>query len=125
MSLAIRSLAPATDTAQSGRGPNPEAVFQIVERVMREGDVRRGRAGADLGPDDARALLRSWLVSMNLGIDEETLLKLLQEGELSHPDLCRRARRIHERKLAQAVHEIVADPRGHRARSRPPRHRAV
>jgi glycosyltransferase involved in cell wall biosynthesis/predicted metal-dependent phosphoesterase TrpH len=112
MALAIRSLAPDTDTdtAQSGRGPNPEAVFQIVERVMREGDVRRGRAGADLGPDDARALLRSWLVSMNLGIDEATLLKLLQEGELSHPDLCRRARRIHERKLAQAVHEIVADP---------------
>ncbi|HEU0316437.1 MAG TPA: glycosyltransferase, partial [Solirubrobacteraceae bacterium] len=43
-------------------------------------------------------------------LDEETLLELLQEGELSHPDLCRRARRIHERKLAQAVHEIVADP---------------
>ena len=81
---------------------------------MREGDVRRGRAGTDLGPDDARALLRAWLVSMDIDpthpIDEATLLELLQEGELSHPDLCRRARRIHERKLAQAVHEIVADP---------------
>jgi glycosyltransferase involved in cell wall biosynthesis/predicted metal-dependent phosphoesterase TrpH len=106
MSLAIRSLAPSQDTGR----PNPAAVLQIVERVMREGDVRRGRAGTDLGPDDARALLRSWLVSMDLGIDEATLLELLQEGELSHPDLCRRARRIHERKLAQAVHEIVADP---------------
>ncbi|HEX3977292.1 MAG TPA: glycosyltransferase [Solirubrobacteraceae bacterium] len=110
MSLAIRSLAPSQDTRQGGRGPNPMAVLQIVERVMREGDVRRGRAGTDLGPDDARALLRSWLLSMDLAIDEETLLALLQEGELSHPDLCRRARRIHERKLAQAVHEIVADP---------------
>ncbi|MFZ1994250.1 MAG: glycosyltransferase, partial [Solirubrobacteraceae bacterium] len=106
MSLAIRSLAPSQD----GRAPDPRAVLQIVERVMREGDVRRGRAGTDLGPDDARALLRSWLVSMNLGIDEETLLELLQEGELSHPDLCRRARRIHERKLAEAVQEVVADP---------------
>ena len=110
MSLAIRSLAPSQDTGR----PNPAAVLQIVERVMREGDVRRGRAGTDLGPDDARALLRAWLVSMDIDpthpIDEATLLELLQEGELSHPDLCRRARRIHERKLAQAVHEIVADP---------------
>ena len=68
----------------------------------------------DLGPDDARALLRAWLASMDTDpahpLDEETLLELLQEGELSHPDLCRRARRIHERKLAQAVQEIVADP---------------
>jgi glycosyltransferase involved in cell wall biosynthesis/predicted metal-dependent phosphoesterase TrpH len=106
MSLAIRSLAPS----EAATRPNPEAVLQIVERVLREGDVRRGGAGTDLGPDDARALLRSWLASMNLGIDEATLLELLQEGELSHPDLCRRARRIHERKLAQAVQEIVADP---------------
>jgi glycosyltransferase involved in cell wall biosynthesis len=33
---------------------------------------------------------------------------LLQEGELSHPDLYRRARRIHERKLAGAVDHIVS-----------------
>jgi glycosyltransferase involved in cell wall biosynthesis/predicted metal-dependent phosphoesterase TrpH len=111
MSLAIRSLAPS-DGTEDGRGPNPEAVLQIVERVMREGDVRRGRAGTDLGPDDARALLRAWLTSMDLAIDEQTLLELLQEGELSHPDLCRRARRIHERKLAQAVQAIAADPAG-------------
>jgi glycosyltransferase involved in cell wall biosynthesis len=77
---------------------------------MREGDARRGRVGADLGPDDARALLRSWLSAMDLGIDETTLLELLQEGELSHADLARRARRIHERKLAAAVNDIVGDP---------------
>ena len=57
MALAIRSL---------GRGagaqrPDPTAVLKIVERVMREGDVRHGSVGADLGPEDARALLRSWL----------------------------------------------------------------
>jgi glycosyltransferase involved in cell wall biosynthesis/predicted metal-dependent phosphoesterase TrpH len=106
MALAIRSLGQCSDAQR----PNPEAVLGIVERVMREGDARHGLASADLGPDDARALLRSWLDAMSLGIDEATLLELLQEGELSHPDLQRRARRIHERKLADAVHEIVADP---------------
>jgi glycosyltransferase involved in cell wall biosynthesis/predicted metal-dependent phosphoesterase TrpH len=109
MALAIRSLGRSSD-AQGGQGPRPEAVLGIVERVMREGDARHGLAGTDLGPDDARALLRSWLDAMSLGIDEATLLELLQEGELSHPDLLRRARRIHERKLAHAVREIVADP---------------
>jgi glycosyltransferase involved in cell wall biosynthesis/predicted metal-dependent phosphoesterase TrpH len=103
MALAIRSL---------GRGdgperPTPEAVLKIVERVMREGDVRTGHAGADLGPDDARALLRSWLTGMELQFDEQELLRRLQDGQLGHPDLYRRARRIHERKLAGAVDEIV------------------
>jgi glycosyltransferase involved in cell wall biosynthesis len=74
---------------------------------MREGDVRGGQAGADLGPEDARALLRSWLASMHLGLDESELLALLQRGELSHPDLYRRAKRIHEHNLADAVQEIV------------------
>jgi glycosyltransferase involved in cell wall biosynthesis/predicted metal-dependent phosphoesterase TrpH len=110
MALAIRSLEPGDD---AGR-PDPGAVLRIVERVMREGDVRRGRAGTDLGPNDARALLRSWLTAMDTDpthrLDEETLLELLQAGELSHPDLRRRALRIHERKLAQAVHAMVADP---------------
>jgi glycosyltransferase involved in cell wall biosynthesis/predicted metal-dependent phosphoesterase TrpH len=103
MALAIRSL---------GRGdgperPTPEAVLKIVERVMREGDVRTGHAGADLGPDDARALLRCWLTGMELQFDEQELLRRLQDGQLGHPDLYRRARRIHERKLAGAVSEIV------------------
>jgi glycosyltransferase involved in cell wall biosynthesis/predicted metal-dependent phosphoesterase TrpH len=103
MALAIRSL---------GRGdgperPTPEAVLKIVERVMREGDVRTGHAGADLGPDDARALLRSWLTGMELQFDEQELLRRLQDGQLGHPDLFRRARRIHERKLAGAVSELV------------------
>jgi glycosyltransferase involved in cell wall biosynthesis/predicted metal-dependent phosphoesterase TrpH len=106
MALAIRSLGQTADAQR----PNPQAVLGIVERVMREGDARHGLAGADLGPDDARALLRSWLDAMSLGIDESTLLELLQEGEISHPDLLRRARRIHERKLAAAVHGLVSEP---------------
>jgi glycosyltransferase involved in cell wall biosynthesis len=45
---------------------------------------------------------------MDLDLDENDLLRLLQDGELSHPDLYRRARRIHERKLAAAVTDVVA-----------------
>ncbi len=103
MALAIRSLGRGEGAAR----PDPVAVLKIVERVMREGDVREGTVGADLGPDDARALLRAWLEGMDLDIDEANLLELLQEGELSHPDLYRRARRIHERKLAAAIDQIV------------------
>ena len=89
--------------------PNPAAVLKIVERVIREGDVRSGQVGTDLGPEDARALLRSWLESMDLRFDEQRLLELLQDGELAHPDLFRRARRIHERKLAGAVNQLVSE----------------
>jgi len=116
IALAIRSLGPDSDPGRSAPGPNPLAVLQIVERVMREGDARRGRVSADLGPDDGRALLRAWLAAMDTDpahpIDEATLLALLQQGELSHPDLGRRARRIHERKLAEAVSGLTADPGG-------------
>jgi glycosyltransferase involved in cell wall biosynthesis/predicted metal-dependent phosphoesterase TrpH len=104
MALAIRALGSGTGATR----PDPLAVLKIVERVMREGEVRHGSVGGDLGPDDALALLRAWLLAMDLEVDERALLTLLQEGELSHPDLFRRARRIHERKLAAAVSEIVA-----------------
>jgi glycosyltransferase involved in cell wall biosynthesis/predicted metal-dependent phosphoesterase TrpH len=108
MGLAIRA---------HGRGhgagrPDPGSVLKIVERVMREGDVRHGTVASDLGPESARALLRAWLTAMDLDIDESVLLEMLQDGELSHPDLYRRARRIHERKLADAVQEIVAMTEG-------------
>jgi glycosyltransferase involved in cell wall biosynthesis/predicted metal-dependent phosphoesterase TrpH len=103
MALAIRSLgsgdaAPAT----------PAAVLEIVERLMREGDTRSGQVGADLCDEDALALLRGWLDAMALGIDEATLLRMLQDGELSHADLQRRARRIHERRLGKAVGDAVS-----------------
>ncbi len=100
MALAIRSLGDRTDLAAA---PDPMAVMAIVERVMGEGDVRHGSVSSDLGPADGRALLRAWLEAMDLQIDEDELLLRLQSGELSHPDLQRRARRLHERKLAGAV----------------------
>jgi glycosyltransferase involved in cell wall biosynthesis/predicted metal-dependent phosphoesterase TrpH len=103
MALAIRALGRSGEAGP----PDPAAVLKMVERVVNEGDVRSGTAQADLGPRDAVALLRAWLVSMDLAHDERQLLSALREGELSHPDLERRARRIHERRLAEAVHWAI------------------
>jgi glycosyltransferase involved in cell wall biosynthesis/predicted metal-dependent phosphoesterase TrpH len=105
MALAIRSLGRGDERVAS---PDPAAVLKIINRVMREGDVRRGPVGTDLGPEDAVALLRAWLVAMDLDVDESQLLTALQDGDLSHPDLSRRARRIHERRLASAIDGVVA-----------------
>src|SRR5918992_243528 len=70
--------------------------------------VRAGRVGAfgDLGPRDARAVLRAWLESVELDVDEQVLLAQLQADGFSHAALERRARRCHERKLAAAVAEV-------------------
>jgi glycosyltransferase involved in cell wall biosynthesis/predicted metal-dependent phosphoesterase TrpH len=106
MALAIRSL---SDGDGPTGPPDPSAVLAIVERVMCEGDARRGEVGSDLGPEDGRALLRAWLDTMDLHIDEDELLARLQDGRLSHPDLQRRARRLHERQLAGAVSELTQD----------------
>jgi glycosyltransferase involved in cell wall biosynthesis/predicted metal-dependent phosphoesterase TrpH len=104
MALAIRSLGDGEAPAR----PDPARVLQIVERVMKEGDARHGNAGTELEAQDALALLRAWLLSMDLDVDEHKLLHQLQEGELGHANLDRRARRVHERKLAATVHETVA-----------------
>jgi glycosyltransferase involved in cell wall biosynthesis/predicted metal-dependent phosphoesterase TrpH len=104
MALAVRSLGDADGPAQP---PDPIAVLAIVERVMCEGDARHGQVGSDLGPEDGRALLRAWLQTMELNITEDELLARLQDGRLSHPDLERRARRLHERQLAAAVSELA------------------
>lgn len=101
--LAIRSLGRGERDHRS----SPAAVLRIVERVMREGDVRSGQRSGDLGPDDARALRRGWLAGMDLTLDEYELLARLQDGRLGHPDLMRRARCIHERKLSAAVGEVM------------------
>ncbi len=105
LSLAIRALG---HERSAGR-PDPSAVLKIIQRVMSEGDVRQGSVAGDLGPQDALALLRAWLCSMGLEVDERKLITYLQDGELGHADLERRARRIHERELAAIVNTSVAD----------------
>jgi glycosyltransferase involved in cell wall biosynthesis/predicted metal-dependent phosphoesterase TrpH len=104
MALAVRSLG----RGDSSEAPDPLAVLSMVERVMREGDARRGAIGADLGPDDARAVLRAWLDAVDLDMDERELIAHLQGDDFTHADLFRRARRTHERKLASAVDDVIA-----------------
>jgi glycosyltransferase involved in cell wall biosynthesis/predicted metal-dependent phosphoesterase TrpH len=104
MALAIRALG---DRAVD-RKADPEAVLKIVERLLSEGDMRSGAVADDLGPEDALALLRSWLASMDLEVDERKLIARLQDGDLGHHDLFRRARRIHERELGRVVNETMA-----------------
>jgi glycosyltransferase involved in cell wall biosynthesis/predicted metal-dependent phosphoesterase TrpH len=103
MAIAVRALGRGTETAP----PNPAAVLRMVERLLGEGDVRRGAIGADLGPEDARALLRAWLVAVELDLPEGDLIAHMQADGFSHSDLFRRARRCHERKLAGAVETIL------------------
>jgi glycosyltransferase involved in cell wall biosynthesis/predicted metal-dependent phosphoesterase TrpH len=93
---------------EAARAPRPEQVLTMVERVMREGDARRGAIGADLGPEDARALLRAWLDAVELDFGEAELVAYLQAEDFSHADLFRRAQRKHERKLQRAVDDALA-----------------
>ncbi|MEA2356453.1 MAG: hypothetical protein QOD61_2582 [Solirubrobacteraceae bacterium] len=104
MALAIRTVGRGDGNA----GSDPRAVLRIVERLLREGDARSGATHADLGPEDARGLLRAWLVGVELDVSAETdLLAILQGDDFSHADLARRARRLHERKLAGTVDTVL------------------
>ena len=102
LGLAARVL--ATDGA---RTPDPMTVLKMIERVVSEGDARRGALATDLGPDDARALLRAWLDAAGLELREDELLAYLQADGFSHADLYRRARRAHERRLRAVVDQAV------------------
>jgi len=103
MALATRSLCPPNGDA--GGGVDPGAVMKMAERVVSQGAVREGKVAADIGPDDARALLEAWLDSVGLGLRGRDLIAHLQDAEFSHADLYRRARRIHDRRLRHAVAE--------------------
>jgi glycosyltransferase involved in cell wall biosynthesis/predicted metal-dependent phosphoesterase TrpH len=102
MALASRTLLAEDETA-GGEGPNPAAVLKMAERVIREGAAGQGKVAADVGPDDARCLLEAWLSGMGLELRDRELIAFLQEDGFSHADLYRRARRIHDRRLRDAV----------------------
>jgi glycosyltransferase involved in cell wall biosynthesis/predicted metal-dependent phosphoesterase TrpH len=103
--LAVRALGPS---AAADAGPDPRAVFTMVERVLRQGDARTGPIAADLGPADARALLRAWLDSLDLRMSGHELLAWMQNDGFSHSALFRQARRGHERRLREAIAAVVA-----------------
>jgi glycosyltransferase involved in cell wall biosynthesis len=104
MALAVR----VHGCPDGAAAPDPRAVLRMVQRVMAEGDVRAGAIGADLGPQDACALLRTWLRAIDVPLDDAELLAMLQDETFSHAALYRRARRAHERGLAHAVDQAVA-----------------
>jgi glycosyltransferase involved in cell wall biosynthesis/predicted metal-dependent phosphoesterase TrpH len=104
MALAIR----VHGCPGGGAAPDPRAVLRMVQRVMSEGDARAGAIGADLGPQDACALLRTWLQAIDVPLDAAELLAMLQDETFSHAALYRRARRAHERGLARAVEDALA-----------------
>jgi glycosyltransferase involved in cell wall biosynthesis/predicted metal-dependent phosphoesterase TrpH len=98
MALAVRSLGRDGDDAP----PDPSAVMRMIERIVTKDEAE----GGDLGPRDARAVLRAWLEAVELDPDERVLLGHLQADGFSHAALERRARRCHERKLAAAVAQV-------------------
>ena len=103
MAIAVRTLGADAATGK----PDPASIMKMVERVMREGNARAGVTGADLGPDDARNLLRAWLDALDLDMTADELLAWMQSDEFSHADLFRIARRRHERTLGKAVDDAV------------------
>ena len=88
--------------------PDPGVVLKIAQRVVGQGAAREGAIAADIGPDDAHALLDSWLRSIGIELRGRALIDHLQSEEFSHADLYRRARRIHDRRLRGAVGEGAA-----------------
>ncbi|HWI21504.1 MAG TPA: glycosyltransferase [Baekduia sp.] len=103
MALAIRSLAGVTADC----AVEPGQVFKMASRLMSEGDTRVGDDAGDLTPADGKALLNAWIEAAELDVDAAGLLARMQEDDFSHADLFRKARRVHERKLAAATIEII------------------
>jgi glycosyltransferase involved in cell wall biosynthesis/predicted metal-dependent phosphoesterase TrpH len=119
MALATRALDMADETCRdlevhmrpqlpARPAPDPAAVLKIAQRVVGQGSAREGAIAADVGPDDARALLDSWLGSIGIEQRGRELLEFLQADDFSHADLYRRARRIHDRRLRTAIGEGTA-----------------
>jgi len=82
---------------------DPAAVLKIAQRTISQGAAREGKVAADIGPEDARALLEAWLRSVEIDLRGRDLLAFMQAEDFSHADLYRRARRIHERSLRAVV----------------------
>ncbi len=106
IALAARALGRGAESERAA--PDPRTVMRMIQRVLREGDVRQGAVGSDLTPADARDLLRAWLAAVELDhLDERGLIAYMQDEGFSHSGLYRRACRAHERKLRAAVGEVV------------------
>jgi glycosyltransferase involved in cell wall biosynthesis/predicted metal-dependent phosphoesterase TrpH len=106
--LALATRALIREGEPGGTAPvNPADVLEIAERVVADGAERGGEARARLGAGEAGALLRAWLDSVDLPADPSALIALLKADDFNHPDLFRRAKRIHERRLREAVDGVA------------------
>src|SRR5262245_29683564 len=65
MALGTRALL-MKDESPSQSDLDPDAVLKMAERVMSEGNVRRGSVAGDLGPEDARALLDAFTEAIGI-----------------------------------------------------------
>jgi glycosyltransferase involved in cell wall biosynthesis/predicted metal-dependent phosphoesterase TrpH len=106
MGLAQRAIGRGTGDAR----PDPAVVLEMVERVVREGQMRNTSAASKLTASDAQTLLRTWLDSVDLA--DVDLLALLQDPDFNHAELFRRARRAHERMLLEAVGDLLLAAHG-------------
>ena len=109
MGLATRALL-IKDATSNGNGvpaePSADAILEIAERVMSEGNVRRGDDGGEIGPEDARALLSAFTDAV--GVEPgRALIDYMQSEDFSHAELERKARRVHERRLREVVEFTV------------------
>jgi glycosyltransferase involved in cell wall biosynthesis/predicted metal-dependent phosphoesterase TrpH len=114
--LAARSLEHGeTEPETAPARPDPQRVMTMVRRLLREGDARQGETGTGgaVSPRDARCLLRAWLTAVELDhLDTRGLIAYMQKDGFSHSDLYRRACRLHERKLREAVELALGATRG-------------
>ncbi len=109
MGLATRGLL-IKDASSNGSHhpaePSADAILEIAERVMSEGNMRRGEDGGEIGPEDARALLSAFTDAVGLE-PGRALIDYMQAEEFSHAELERKARRVHERRLREVVESTV------------------
>jgi glycosyltransferase involved in cell wall biosynthesis/predicted metal-dependent phosphoesterase TrpH len=111
IALAARSLGSGSTETHPARvsRADPARVMTMVGRLLREADARHGAVAGELTPEDARCLLHAWLFAVELDhLNERELIAYMQSEDFSHEDLYRRACRLHERKLRQAVGAALA-----------------
>jgi glycosyltransferase involved in cell wall biosynthesis/predicted metal-dependent phosphoesterase TrpH len=114
IALAARALGRGERDARAA-APDPAVVLRMAQRLLSEGDARRGAidVGGAVSPADARCLLRAWLDAVELDhLDELGLIAYMQDEQFSHSDLYRRACRAHEGKLRGAIERALAAARG-------------
>ena len=118
-SRCARSAAATRDRAR----PTRRAVLRMVERVMTRGRrAQRRDRPADLGPEDARGLLRAWLARSSSTSSERELIAHMQADGFSHADLYRRAcRATSASSQARGRRRVGRRERAGDAAARPPR----